>query len=491
MNSRPNILIFVMDTQPVRNLTPYGYGRPTTPNLERIVGEGLVYDNHFVTSSWTVPVHASLFTGLYQTGHGTGGQYEFLSPSLPTMAGWLRTAGYQTIGFSNNTWVNQDETNIARGFETFYLVPRPSGQNPQIGPEDDFVLHDEVDSGSAQTVDLVRHWFKDTYDAERPYFLFINCVEPHLRAWAAEPFRGQFLLEGTTDAEARAVNQDIFAERLGRVPGRTDGYMSPQDWEILKSLYDGETACLDQRIGVLFDHLNERGLLDNTLLIILSDHGDLLERQGMMGHHLSLFDDLIHTPLIVRWPGVVPAGGRFGGFVQISDWLPTFLDILGAQGPSLDIELQGVSLAPTWQGQQVRDFIVAEYMKPIQTIERALRHDPDLDYRIWLRYLKTIRNHEHKYIWASDGRDMLFDLLADSGERINLIQDKPEVAIGLRQQLEEFLLTLKRRDFGDAMRNHGFRNVRWQNVDRLKAWGIYREIEEEKEDASITPGKSS
>lgn len=473
-SSKPNILIFVMDTQPVRNLIPYGYTKPTTPNLERIAREGLVYDNHFVTSSWTLPVHASLFTGLFQTGHGTGGQHEFLSPTLPTMAEILAAAGYQTIGFSNNTWVNQDETNTARGFDKYYLVPRPSGQNPQIGPEDDYVLNDEVDSGSADTVDLVRHWFREEYDENRPYFLFINCVEPHLRAWAPEPFRSQFLLEGITEAEARAVNQDIFAERLGNVPDRPDGYMSQRDWQILKSLYDGETACLDQRIGSLFDNLKAGGHLDNTLFIITSDHGDLLERKGMMGHHLALFDDLIHTPLIVRWPGVVPAGKRFQGFVQICDWLPTFLDILNLQDPP---ELQGVSLAPTWHGRPVRDFIVAEYMKPIQTIERTLRHDPDFDYRNWLRYTKSFRDNEFKYIWASDGRDMLFDISADPGERNNLIHVEPEIATGLKRQMEDFLLTLTRRDFGDAMRNHGFRNVRWENVDKLKAWGIYREIE--------------
>jgi arylsulfatase A-like enzyme len=193
----------------------------------------------------------------------------------------------------------------------------------------------------------------------------------------------------------------------------------------------------------------------------------------MMGHHLSLFDDLIHTPLIVRWPGVVPAGKRFEGFVQICDWLPTFLDILDLT----DIEVQGVSLTPTWHGRSVRNFVVAEYMKPIQTIERTLRHDPAFDYRAWLRYIKTIRNHNFKYIWASDGRDMLFDISADPGERNNLAQAQPEIAADLRQQLQDFLLTLRRRDFGDAMRNHGFRNVRWDNVDKLKAWGIYREIE--------------
>jgi arylsulfatase A-like enzyme len=473
---QPNILIFVMDTQPIRNMTPYGYDRPTTPNVEKIAAEGLVYDNHFVTGCWTVPSHASLFSGKYQAGHGTGVQHEFMAAGFPTMAEILSKAGYQTAGFSNNTWVNQDATNIGRGFEKFVLVKRPQGQNPQIGPEDDFVLENEADSGSAETVALLQRWFKNEYDSARPFFLFINCVEPHLRAWAPQPFRSRFLLSGVTEAEARAVNQDVFAERLGLIPDRPGGHMTEEDWRILKSLYDGETACLDQRMGLLFDHLRRLGLLDETLLIIISDHGDLLDRRGMMGHHLSLFDDLIHTPLIVRWPGVVPQGKHFAGFVQICDWLPTFLELLDVDDEAIRAETQGVSLTPTWNDLMVREFIVAEYMKPLQTIERALRYDPDFDYRRWLRRLKTIRTYDFKYHWTSDGQDMLFDLVSDPGERRNVIDALPERAQALRKKLESFLVSLQHNDFGDEMRNHDFRNVRWDNLDRLRAWGIYRDV---------------
>jgi arylsulfatase A-like enzyme len=476
-SSPPNVLIFVMDTQPVRNLTPYGFDRPTSPNLERIAGEGLVYDHHYVTGCWTVPVHCSLFTGKYVSGHGTDVQHEFFSPSFPTLAEILGRRGYQTVGFSNNTWVNQDETNIARGFQQFVLVKRPGGQNPQIGPEDDFILPEEVDSGSARTVELVQRWFRDERDPARPFLMFINCVEPHLRVWAPQPFRGQFLMPGVSEAEALAVNQDEFAERLGRVPNRPDGHMSETDWAILKTLYDGETACLDERIGWLADHLRGLGVLDQTLLIFISDHGDLLDRRGMMGHHLSLFDDLIHTPLIVRWPGVVPAGARHSGLVQICDWLPTLMEV--ASVPRDDEawgHMQGVSLTPTWQGREVRSFAVSEYMKPLQTIERTLRHDPDYDFRQILRRWKSIRDHEFKYHWASDGQDMLFDMRADLGERHNLVAARPEKTAEMRKALEGFLLSLKRVDFGDAMRNHGFRNVRWDNVERLRAWGVYRDV---------------
>ena len=476
--TRPNILIFIMDTQPVRNMTCYGYSKNTTPNIQKIADEGLVYANHYVTGGWTVPSHCSLFTGKYQSGHGAGAQYEFLDRRFPTIAQVLNEQGYQTIGFSNNSWVSQDETNIARGFAKWVMIPRPQGRNAQIGPEDDFIVDTNVDSGAAMTMDTVMQWFDQEHDSSKPFFMFINCIEPHLRVWAPEPYRAQFLLPGVTQKQARAVNQDEFAERLGTIPDRADGHMTQSDWDILKSLYDGETAYLDSRMGILFDFLRARNILDDTLLIITSDHGDLLERRGYMGHHLALFDELIHTPLIVRKPGLVPQAKHFDGYVQICDWFTTFLDLLDIKDEKVLSEMHGVSIAPTWHGETTRDFILAEYQKGVQPVERALRRAPDFDYRPWLRRIKAIRAGQYKYLWFNDGADMLFDLVSDPGERDNLIATHADVAADLRKKIETYLLSIKRNDFGDKMRNHGFRNVRWDNMARLSAMGVYRELTE-------------
>ena len=472
-----NILIFLMDTQPIRNMTPYGFDRNTTPNIQKIADEGVVYENHFVTGSWTLPSHASMFTGKYQSGHGAGVSYEFLSRDMPTMAEVLKRIGYQTVAFSNNSWVNQDETDVCRGFEEFTLVRKPLGQIVNVGPEDKVILRTEEDSGSAYTVRLVQDWFEDRWNRDRPFFMFINCVEPHLKVWAPQPFRSMFLLDGVTEEEALGVNQDVYAERMGRVPNRPDGHMNERDWAILKSLYDGCTACLDHRMGLLFDYMREMDILDETFLIITSDHGDLLDRRGYMGHHLALFDDLIHTPLIIRHPDMIPKGKKVGHLVQICDLLPTFIELLNIEDSRLEREVQGVSIVPTWEDDEpVREFIVAEYQKPLQTIERALRRDPNFDYRPWLRRIKTIRTLEWKYIWYEDGNDMIFDLRSDPRERVNLINEERSRAIEMRMELERFLLKLERRDYGDKLRNHSFRRVRWDNVNRLKAWGIYREL---------------
>ena len=457
----PNILIFVMDTQPVRNMTPYGFPKDTTPNIQKIADEGVVYENHFETGTWTLPSHASLFTGKYQSGHGAGTSFTFVSRDIPTMAEVLGRAGYQTVAISANTsWVRQDEVDTGRGFEDFIdiLPDRPE--------EDTF---NEGDKGSTKALRAVKDWFDNGRNEEKPFLMFINCTEPHLRAWAAQPFRGRFLLEGASEEEARKVNQTPYEEYFGLVPDRPDGHMNGRDWAILKSLYDGETACLDHRMGLLFDYMEANKLLENTLLIITSDHGDLLDRKGYISHEPpALFDDLIHTPLIVRYPGVVPKGKRVKHLVQICDWLPTFVELLGIEDANVIREMQGVSLVPTWSDGPVRDFAVAEHQASLIEADWFLRHD--LDYRPWLVRLKTIRTLEWKYIWYSDGNDMIFDLVSDPGERNNLIEGERSRASDMRLQLESFLLSIERRDYGDKLQGSYI-----PFVERLKAWGFFRE----------------
>jgi arylsulfatase A-like enzyme len=246
--------------------------------------------------------------------------------------------------------------------------------------------------------------------------------------------------------------------------------MNERDWEILKSLYDGETACLDHRMGLLFDYLEARGLLDDTLLIITSDHGDLLDRKGYLGHEpLALFDELIHTPLIVRYPGIVPGGKRIEHMVQICDWFPTFLELLHIEDAKVKREMQGVSLLPTWDDKPARDFIVAEHQPLL--LEAHWFFDNNFDLRPWLGRLKTIRTLEWKYIWSSDGNDQLFDINQDPGESINLIASEQSRASDMRMQLENFLLGIERRDYGDRL--HGNYTP---FVERLKAWGFFREL---------------
>lgn len=474
--NRPNILIFVMDTQSVRNMTPYGFHKETTPNIQAIASEGIVYENHFVTAAWTVPSFASLFTGKYQSGHGAGASFNFLSREIPTLAEVLSRTGYQTVALAevsaaSSGWVSHDETDLCRGFEAFIPIFR-HGEEINAGSEARpiFKYAEGEDSGSTRAIRLVKEWFENRYDPEKPFFMMIRCTDPHLTVWAPQPFRGRFLPEGVSDHEALEVNQDVYLQCMGLLPDRQGGYMNERDWEILKGLYDGETACLDHRMGLLFDYLTARQILDDTLLIITGDHGDLLDRDGFLGHEpLALFDDLLHTPLIVRWPGVVPETTRVSHLVQICDWFPTILDLLELEETAIRGEMQGVSLIPTWTDKPVREFIVAEHQPLLLEAEWFVEND--MDYRSWMQSLKVLRTLDWKYIWCSDGNDMIFDIRADPGETNNLIATEKSRASAMRKQLEGFLLSIEQRDYGDKLARHYTPYIR-----HLKTWGYFREL---------------
>ncbi len=474
--NRPNILIFVMDTQSVRNMTPYGFDKETTPNLQTIASEGIVYENHFVTAAWTVPSFASLFTGKYQSGHGAGASFNFLSREIPTLAELLSRTGYQTVALAevsaaSSGWVSRDETDLCRGFEEFIPIFR-HGEEINAGSEawPIFKYAEGEDSGSTRAIRLVKEWFENRYDPEKPFFMMIRCTDPHLTVWAPQPFRGRFLPEGVSDHEALEVNQDVYLQCMGLVPDRPGGYMNRRDWEILKGLYDGETACLDHRMGLLFDYLTAKEILDDTLLIITGDHGDLLDRDGFLGHEpLALFDDLLHTPLIVRCPGVVPEATRVSHLVQICDWFPTILDLLELEETAIRGEMQGVSLIPTWSNEPVREYIIAEHQPLLLEAEWFVEND--MDYRSWMQSLKALRTLDWKYIWCSDGNDMIFDIRTDPGETNNLIATESSRASAMRKKLEGFLLGIEQRDYGDKLARHYTPYIR-----NLKTWGYFREL---------------
>jgi len=470
MPDKPNIMIFVMDTQRWKNMGCYGYDKGTTPNIDRIASEGVVFLHHYTPGVWTLPTHVSLFTGRYICCHRADINHEFLSGRFPTIAGVLNKVGYKTAGFSNNEWVMEWENGSVTDFSEFYLM-RDVDYKPRV--KDPIVPETERDEGSLKTVSFVQDWLEKNYDGSQPFFIFINCVEPHMRCWAAQPFRGRFLPEGVTDEEAAAIKQDSNAYVRGEFR------LSNRDWEILRGLYDGETAILDHRMGMLFDWMRKKGILDETLLIIVSDHGDTVgEHENHMGHvPCMIWDTMLHTPLIIRHPHYFPGGAKIEHLVQTVDIFPTIMDILRLKDEQVRAGLQGVSILSALTDNPERRFAMSEVERPVQVIERWWRVRPKFDVRPFDKRWKAFRDEQYKYVWASDGRDELYDYKNDPDEQNNLIGEMPDKAEELRDKLEEFLLSLERHEYGDGMRHDPpYKTVDPRNYERMKAWGFCREI---------------
>ncbi len=481
---KPNIVLIVMDTQRADNLSCYGYSRKTTPNLDRIADEGALFLNNIVPGVWTLPSHASLFTGRYVSGHGADAHCEYLMVDFPTMAEILNENGYMTVGFSNNGWVSR-RTGLARGFQEFYLISRRIRGRRIVEwfyvEEERFSGEGEEDRGSLKTVNAVISWLKRRWDRRRPFFIFINFIEPHGPYWPPEPFRSRFLPPDVTEEELRSLVRlrsvgECIDIRVGALK------LTKREWMLEKALYDGCTATVDDRIGKLCLYLEDEGLIDDTLLIITSDHGDVQgEHPPHVEHHLCVYEELVRVPLIMRYPDLIPKGTRIKWLSQTVDILPTILEIAEIKERKYWQTIHGRSLLPSiMEGKPVRDYALIEYHTSVQQLFHIWRRHPSFDIRRYNYWIKALRTMRYKYIWYSDGRDELYDLEKDPKETRNIASEMPEVVAELRSKLEQILLSIDQVDYGDLpmleRRREQFGEDALKVYERLRAWGFYRKV---------------
>jgi len=484
---KTNIILIIMDTQRADNLSCYGYSKKTTPNIDRIASEGAIFLNNIIPGVWTLPSHSSLFTGRYVSGHGADANCEYLIVEFPTMAEILRENDYHTVGFSNNGWVSR-RTGVARGFEEYYMVSRNIASKKVVEwfyVEEESFSGEEADRGSLKTVIAAKSWLKKKWDHNRPFFMFINFIEPHGPYWPPEPFRSRFLPSDIDESELKSLPKlrsvmECVDIRVGALK------LSKREWELEKALYDGCTATVDDRIGMLYNFLKEEGLIDETVFIITSDHGDVQgEHDPHVEHHLCVYEELVKVPLIVRYPEIVPKNVRIKWLSQTVDILPTLLDIAGIKDQRYWKTLHGYSLLPTLlENRLVRDFALIEYHTSIQQLYHMWRRHPEYDIRRLSYWIKALRTLKYKYIWYSNGRDELYDLENDPGETKNIAEENPDILKNLKKKLEQILLSIDQVDYGDIQRiEHRRRQFGEDSLkifDRLRGWGFFRSIKEPK-----------
>jgi arylsulfatase A-like enzyme len=419
--ARPNVLLIVMDTVRADHLSSYGYPKRTAPNLERLASEGVLFEQAISAGSWTLPSHATLFTGLYARDHLTTAANWKLDAGFETLAEVLGAAGYRTAGFSNNPWIS-DAFGLTQGFATFLDMWRDSSRRR------------DGDDGAARTNELVLDWL-DSAGRDRPFFVFVNFMEPHLPYAPPEAFARRFVPGGTPPdllAELRGWKHPRELGYVLRVPGYG---VTPEQFRILGALYDAEIACLDSKIDDLVRGLEARGLLDDTLLIVTADHGEHLGDHELMDHKMSVYDALIHVPLILRYPPRVPQGVRIRGLVQTNDVFPTVLGLCGVARKAP----RGAFPLPLREADTVRDRAVTEFGPPTEFLRIANGQFPGSSLSRFDRSLVAIRESRYKYIWSSDGRSELYDLVSDPGEDHDLAAERE----GVRQRLHERLVTFR------------------------------------------------
>jgi arylsulfatase A-like enzyme len=417
---RPNILLVVADTARADRIAAAGYARPTTPTIDALARDGAIYLEARTPSPWTLPAHASLFTGLYPSSHGAEAGSLKLDDALPFLARRLHDAGYRTEASIGNPWVGKDY-NFQQGFDRFEEVWRK-------------VRGTEADMGAGLTNDWLTRWIDERASnpaaRDRPFFLFVNYFEPHLPYNAPEPERLRFVRQGADPAVVDRARRFKYPDEVRFIMGLLP--LSTEELAILGDLYDGEIAYVDRRVGELVEALRRNHLLDSTVVVVTSDHGEMLGEHRLLDHKLGLYEPVLRIPLVVRYPPAVRAGQRITTPVMLQDLYPTLLALAGAPPRAPDRSksatppearpLPGISgldpVAP--RGADLGDPILAEYARPTDFLEVMRRLAPGFDTSIFDRTVVEWQVGGRKLIWSSDGAHHLYDVRADPGEMDDL-----------------------------------------------------------------------
>lgn len=404
--NRPNVILIVADTLRSDHLTCYGYSRNTSPNLDAFASGATLHERAVSTASYSLPAHASLFTGQLPMMHlaqtyinsdgfkftkGELGHRELDSEFL-TLAEAFDDAGYRTGGFAANVVFLHPRTGLTQGFDDYFNVGlKGDALNAEIFP-----------------------WLDK--NQEKPFFLFLNYMDTH-KKYNTRKIEG--FLEHVSEGQMGESLKELYPLVLSQQS------TPPELLQLQTDVYDLSIRNMDRIIGDLFAKLRSLDLFDDTLIVFTSDHGEFLGEHQYLTHWKDVYEPVIRVPLIVKNPGQTEGG-------RIKDWTST------VRVPELIID--GIKVTKL---EEMR----AEFDPGVdaKTAIAESRYSLERDYysaRWGHRFRRAriaIYEGDHKYIHATDGKNELFNLLNDPAEAKNLISESPEIASIMQEKLAKLI----------------------------------------------------
>jgi arylsulfatase A-like enzyme len=404
---RPNILLLGIDSLRADHLSCYSYPRLTSPHLDRFAQSGTLFENTFSAHVPTTSAYASMLTGKDCFGtqvvalRHQGG----LRKDVRTLAEMLKSEGYNTtcVGFSGNP--------SSRGFDKYIDFPGWGSWNEGRSPK--------AQNLNDVTIPEIERLSKSS----KPFFLFLRHMDPHAPYLPPAPYERMFYHGNETDPKNKSMKpvmafkpfRDFFASWMP--PGITD-----KDYVIAQ--YDGAIAYMDACIQTIFNALEAKGIMDETIIVVNGDHGETLYEHECWFDHHGMYDNVLHVPLIIRYPGKVPVGRRIKGFNQHKDLVPTLLD------------LANIKVKDKFDGRSL--------MKLVRGEEASFESEFYITECTWMRK-HGWRTPQWKLIIALEPdfhfkpEIELYNLIEDPEENNNLAQRQPEVVTLLRQRMEAFM----------------------------------------------------
>ncbi|MCA9897017.1 MAG: sulfatase [Ardenticatenaceae bacterium] len=494
---QPDIIFIVLDTQRADRLGCYGHSKAITPNLDQFAANGVLFEQAISPAQWTIPSHASMFTGLYPTAHQVTQSSQGLSPERPHLAELLRDVGYQTVAFCNNPLVGILNNGFKRGFQTFYnyggaipsvpsdstTLPRPlrrlvEGYTQFLRrisyPIQNFFgqsdlafrlslnawftpIWSRVANFKGQNERSVRdlsHFFREREKkgGERPLFLFLNLMETHLPFTPPAEFIDKVAPYLRGSKEARTIMRRWNRESY-RWAAPLAEPLDELEAQVLSDLYDAEVAYQDAYLGQLLQTLQQRANAENTLIIIVADHGDGLGEHGCMGHAFVAYQELLHVPLLMQWPRRFKQPARVQTPVSTRRVFHTMLDAAGRlpQSANLDpVRVHGLTLATTVNGHDPEQGVAYSEVYPPLTFVKALeKRQPELleAYRclsVRRAVVQQIGPDEadvtlHKLIQVDEKLDELFNLADDPIESVNVMAERPFITEPMQKEMNRWV----------------------------------------------------
>jgi arylsulfatase A-like enzyme len=495
MAQRPNILFLVLDTQRADRLSCYGYSAPTSPHLDAFAENAMLFQRAIAPAQWTIPSHASMFTGVYPSVHQTVQSYSVLPEELPTLAERLQAGGYFTAGFCNNPLVGVINNGLRRGFYSFLnysglmnAYPNQAGVSSKLLDryrqgfkrfiakwlnriQDAFARSDALlalsftplmvplwqtalsfKGNTVKSLADAAHLFIDRPDLkpEQPIFAFINLMGTHMPYHPPHRFMERFAPHVLRDREAQSY--------LRRFNGDVYGWLAPLSGALddrqkaaLDGMYDAEVACQDEQVGAFLQKLEQAGVLENTLVIICSDHGEHLGEKQFIGHSLTLYNELVQVPLLIRQPGKAVQGQKIAQAVSTCYLFHTVLDAAGLATP----EEAQLSLLRREKKSNNGQQVFSEAVPPQNVLNLLLKRQPNLIRdRACDQPRRAVWVGSHKLIETGDQFLELYDVQEDPQESLNLSDILPENVEILQECLQVFAGQAAPLD--DSLRAPGF-----------------------------------
>ena len=430
MGSKKNVIMFGIDSLKAANMSCYGYDRLTTPHIDRLASQGVLFENNYCPIVPTTPAYASMLSGLdsFSTTvvglrHKTG-----LAEGMKTLPEILGDVGYNTtcVGFPGNP--------SSRGFDNYFDYAAwgrwEEGRSPKAENLNEVTIP-ELERLAAE---------------DKPFLLFLRHMDPHAPYLPPTPFDRMFYSGDECDPANRSMEPvmafkpfcDFFADWMP--PGITD-----KDYVIAQ--YDGALAYMDAAIQRLLTRVEELGIAEDTLIVLNGDHGETLYDHECWFDHHGIYENTLYVPLIMRLPRELPPGKRISGYSMHQDLVPTILEILGVES---DINFDGTSLMKMVRGESVTnysDFYIGE--------------------ATWMRK-HGWRTPEWKLIIALEPdfhfkpEVELYNLIEDPQELNNLAEKEPEIVAVLKGRMEAWIA---KREQETGRPNPMYTNLNWHGID--------------------------